>query len=193
MKVQASLILKLFVLFFLSTSCAYRLGTSSRTIPGGGKSIAIPVFLNRTPETGIEMAFTNALMQEFYRSKVARVTDANRADVVLIGELRKLEYLPGAKKVSGDSSAPFLAEGAVLATEYRILLTMEIQVQDRITKKVLWSGAFSGERTYATPQVTLAGVNSVNPLYNLSARRQNIEVMANDMMAEAHDRITENF
>lgn len=139
------------------------------------------------------MAFTNALMQEFYRSKVARVTDQRLADVILIGEIRQLEYLPGGKKISGDSSAPFLAEGAVLATEYRILLTTEIKALDRLTKKVLWSGSFAGERTYVTPQVTLAGVNSVNPLYNLSARRQNIEVMANDMMLEAHDRITENF
>ncbi|MNY58066.1 hypothetical protein D3C86_1943590 [compost metagenome] len=57
----------------------------------------------------------------------------------------------------------------------------------------LWSGSFSGERTYVAPQVTLAGVNSVNPLYNLSARRQNIDIMANDIMTEAHDRITENF
>lgn len=193
MKVQASLILKLFVLFLLSTSCAYRLGTSTRTIPGGGKTISIPVFLNRTAETGIEMSYTNALMQEFYRSKVARVTDKDTSDVILVGEIQKLEYLPGAKKVSGDSSAPFLAEGAVLATEYRILLTTAIKAIDRKTQKVLWSGQFSGERTYVTPQVTLTGVNSVNPLYNLSARRQNIEVMANDMMAEAHDRITENF
>jgi hypothetical protein len=57
----------------------------------------------------------------------------------------------------------------------------------------LWAGSFSGERTYAAPQVTLAGVNSVDPLYNLSARRQNIDLMANDLMLEAHDRITENF
>lgn len=180
------------MLFFLS-GCAYRLGTSTRSIPGGAKKIAIPVFSNRTPETGIEVGFTNSLMQEFYRSKVARVVNKNEAEAFLEGSIENLQYLPGAKKTAGDSSAPFLADGAVLATEYRILLTVRLRVVDAKTQQALWEGSFAGERTYVAPQVTLAGVNSVNPLYNLSARRQNIEVMANDIMAEAHDRITENF
>ncbi|MFP5518828.1 MAG: LptE family protein [Bdellovibrionia bacterium] len=190
---QARQFIQLFVIIFLLSGCAYRLGTSTRTIPGGAKKIAIPVFTNKTAEPGIEMAFTNALLQEFYRSKVANVVGKAQAETLLTGTIKSLEYLPGAKKTSGDSSVPFLSEGAVLATEYRILLKVELRVIENATGRVLWSGDFDGERTYIAPQVTLAGVNSVNPLYNLSARRQNIEVVALDLMAEAHDRITENF
>jgi TolB-like protein len=186
--------LVLITVFCSLTGCAaYRLGTASRSIPGGYKQISVPVFKNRTQETGIEVAFTNSMILEFQRSHIARVVDNSLSEVAVIGQIDSVQYLPGAKRTSGDSSAPFLPSGTVIATEYRILLTVTVRLVRQADGTELWVGTFNGERTYQAPQVTLAGVNSVNPLYNLSARRQNIDVMALDIMAEAHDRITENF
>lgn len=139
------------------------------------------------------MAFTNSLIQEFQRSRVARVVDNSLSEVAVIGEINSVSYLPGAKRTAGDSSALYLPSGTVLASEYRILLKVTVKVVRQADGTELWSGGFEGERTYQAPLVTLAGVNSVNPLYNLSARRQNIDVMSLDLMSEAHDRITENF
>ncbi len=181
----------LLIFSVLVSGCAYRLGVGTRTIPGGYKQISVPIFKNNTQEAGIEMAFTNALIQEFQRSRIARVVDNSLSEVAVIGQIDNIQYLPGAKRVAGDSS--YLPNGTVIASEYRILLNVTVKVVRQADGTELWSGTFSGERTYAAPQVTLAGVNSVNPLYNLSARRQNIDVMANDIMVEAHDRITENF
>lgn len=137
------------------------------------------------------MAFSNALIQEFQRSRIARVVDNALSEVAVVGQIETVQYLPGAKRVAGDSS--YLPKGTVIASEYRILVTASVKVVRQSDGAELWSGMFSGERTYAAPQVTLAGVNSVNPLYNLSARRQNIDIIAGDLMVEAHDRITENF
>ncbi|WII72052.1 LptE family protein [Bdellovibrio sp. 22V] len=173
--------------------CAYTFGVANRSIPGGYKQISVPVFKNKTLEPGIEVGFTNALIQEFQRSRIARVVDNSLSEVAVIGQIDSVTYLPGAKRVAGDGSSPYLPNGTVIASEYRILLTVTVNVVRQADGTVLWSGSFSGERTYAAPQVTQAGINSVNPLYNLSARRQNIDVMANDIMIEAHDRITENF
>ena len=175
------------------TGCAYHLGSAERTIPGGYRQISVPVFKNRSQEVGIEMALTNALIQEFQRSRIARIVDNSLSEVAIIGTIDSITYLPGAKRTSGDSSAPFLPSGTVIASEYRILMTVTVNLVRQADGTQLWTGAFSGERTYVAPQVTLAGVNSVNPLYNLSARRQNIDTMAADLMIEAHDRITENF
>ncbi|WP_347359597.1 LptE family protein [Bdellovibrio sp.] len=185
---RITLILSLFL-----SGCAYRLGSGTRSIPGGYKQISVPIFKNKTQETGIEVSFTNSLIQEFQRSRIARIVDNSLSEVAVIGQIDNVQYLPGAKRVAGDSSAPYLPNGTVIASEYRILLTVTVKVVRQADGTELWSGSFSGERTYAAPQVTLAGVNSVNPLYNLSARRQNIDLMAFDIMAEAHDRITENF
>jgi hypothetical protein len=169
------------------TGCAYRWGTPSRTLPGGHKTVSIPVFKNMTMEPGIEISFTNSLRQEFERSKIARLTAHSEAEAELEGRISSLQYLPGGPKESG------MPTGAVLASQYRILIEVEIVLKAIVSGKVLWSGKFSGERTYIAPQVTTAGVNSVNPLYNLSARRQNIDVLATTLMNEAHDRVTENF
>jgi hypothetical protein len=185
--------LLLSVSFSLLSGCAYRLGTASRSIPGGYKQISVPVFKNRTQETGIEVAFTNSMIMEFQRSHIARVVDNALSEVAVVGSIDTVQYLPGAKRTSGDSSAPYLPNGTVIASEYRILMSVTVRLVRQADGTELWSGSFTGERTYQAPQVTLAGVNSVNPLYNLSARRQNIDVMATDIMAEAHDRITENF
>ncbi len=182
-----------FLQILVGVGCAYKIGPGSRSIPGGHQQIAVPVFANRTQEVGIEMSFTNALVREFQRSKIARVVDKPLAQARVEGSIDSIQYLPGAKRVAGDSSAQYLPSGTVVASEYRVLIRASVRVINAADGKTLWTGQFSGERTYAAPLVTIAGVNSVNPLYNLSARRQNIDVMANDMMIEAHDRITENF
>ena len=184
----------LLILTLLSGSlsgCAYRVGVAKRSIPGGYKQISIPIFKNRTQEVGIEMAFTNALIQEFQRSRIASIVDNSLSEVAIIGTIEAIQYLPGAKAISGSSN--YLPDGTVIATEYRILMTINVKLVRQADGTALWAGSFIGERTYAAPQVTLAGVNSVNPLYNLSARRQNIDILAYDKMVEAHDRITENF
>lgn len=178
---------------FMMTSCAYRLGSGPRSIPGGYKSVSVPLFKNKSFEPGIEVSFTNSLLHEFQRAKVAQVVDDALAEARVEGEIISVEYLPGEPKTSNDETTRFLPKGTLLATEYRILLKLSIRIV-RISDQIeIWSGNFSGERTYPAPQVTIAGLNSVNPLYNLSARRQNMDLLAKDLMSEAYNRITENF
>lgn len=174
-----------------ASGCAYTFGRGPRSIPGGYKQISVPTFKNRSQETGAEVAFTSALMQEFLRSKVARVVDDPLAEVRIEGEIAAITAMADAKREADSSN--MLPDGTVLATQYRLLAAVNLKVIRRSDNEVLWQGQFNGERTYAAPQVTLSGVNTVNPLYNLSARRQNLEAMANDMMVEAHSRLTENF
>jgi hypothetical protein len=184
---------KLVLFIFLFAGCAYRIGPGELSLPGGYKQVAIPVFKNRSSETGIEVSFTQALQQEFFRSRVGRVVDEPVAEIKIIGEILSVQYIQEAKRAAGDSSAANLPSGTVAASQYRILASVAVSVVRRSDGEVLWTSRFESERTYAAPLVTLAGVNSVNPLYNISARRQSLEFMANDMMIEAHNRMTENF
>lgn len=175
------------VVFWLS-ACAYHLGGPDRILPGGYKQVTIPIFRNLTQETGIEVGFTNALIHEFERSRSARIVAPPHAEAQLDGEILTVQYLPGGKQDGGS-----LPTGSVLTSEYRILLTVRVTLRRRADNEVLWQGEFQGERTYVAPQVTQGAINTVNPLYNLSARRQNIEIMASDLMSEAHDRMSESF
>jgi hypothetical protein len=183
----------IFPAFFISlliipSGCAYRWGAPDRSLPGGYRLVFIPIFKNLTAEPGIEVEFTNALRREFERSKVAHVAEPELAEAELVGEIISLGYQPEAPKEGGD-----ITTGTVLVTQYNIVLNVRITLKKRANQAVLWAGDFSSQRTYIAPQVNAAGINTVNPLYNLSARRQNIQVMSATMMAEAHDRITENF
>jgi hypothetical protein len=158
------------------TGCSsYRLGGPNRQLPGGYSQIHIPVF-------------TNALIQEFERSRSARVVASEYAEAQVQGEIQSVLYQPGG--IQGGDRFP---KGSVLASEYRVLMTVKVSLKRMADNAELWTGTFQGERTYVAPQVLQAGINTVNPLYNLSARRQNIENMANDLMSEAHDRMSESF
>lgn len=168
--------------------CAYRLGEPNRSLPGGYTQIQIPVFKNATQEVGIEVGFTNALIQEFERSRSARVVAPEYAEAQIDGEILSVQYLPGG--IQGGDRFP---RGSVLASQYSILLVVKVTLRRKSDNAQLWTGQFNGERTYVAPQVLQAGINTVNPLYNLSARRQNIENMASDLMSEAHDRMSESF
>ena len=175
------------------SGCAYQFGKASRSIPGGYKTISLPVFKNRSYETGMEVVFTNALIQEFTRSQVARVVNDDVSDVRIEGEILSIDYYPTQYQTAGDTSAPYLPKGSVLASQYLIDVKVMIRVLRRSDQAKLWESTFASQKSYAAPVVTLPGVNSVNPLYNLSAKRQNLQVVAADIMAEAHSRITENF
>lgn len=171
------------------TGCSsYRLGGPNRQLPGGYSQIHIPVFKNATQEVGIEVGFTNALIQEFERSRSARVVASEYAEAQVQGEIQSVLYQPGG--IQGGDRFP---KGSVLASEYRVLMTVKVSLKRMADNAELWTGTFQGERTYVAPQVLQAGINTVNPLYNLSARRQNIENMAKDLMSEAHDRMSESF
>lgn len=173
---------------FVTGGCAYHLGSADRSLPGGYRQVSIPVFRNLSQEVGIEVSFTNALITEFERSRSGKVVEPAQSEVQIEGEITSLQYLSDTNKSGGT-----LPTGAVLTTEYQIQAKVKVTVRRVSDRSILWEGSFSRDRTYVAPQVTQAGLNTVNPLYNLSARRQNIEIMASDMMSEAHDRMTENF
>jgi Lipopolysaccharide-assembly len=176
--------------------CAYKFGYAQRDIPGGYKQIAVPVFKNETSQASIEGYYTNELIRQFNRSQVAEVVDKSAAPVVIEGNIRKITYTMGGQidgNKPGNNTELDLPSNTVLTVEYTVFLTVDVLLRRTSDQKVLWQGAVNGERVYTAPQVGRKVVNSVNALYNHSARMEIFEHMAKDMMAEAHDRMTENF
>lgn len=177
--------------FTLFAGCSYNFGSVKRNIPGAYDRVAVPVFKNQTSETGVEVYFTRAMVEEIERGHLAKVTDKEEAQVVLEGKVDKIDYLPGATVDKRDFDT--LPTDTVLAKEYRIVLNATLSMRRISDQKVIWTGSFVGERRYPAPLVTREEFNSVNALYNHSSRHQNIEIMVKDMMAEAYSRMTENF
>lgn len=181
----------LFCLFL--TSCAYHLGDSHRSLPGGYDRVAIPMFSNETQYVGLEPYFTNALISEFERAKVARVTSEASAPVTVLGVIERVQILPSAQVKSGDSKSISLPDNTVLTTTYRILITTRLKLRRNSDNKIVWEQKVDNERVYLSPVIGPLYVNSANANYNQAARDQSIEELAQVMMEEAHDRMTENF
>lgn len=176
-----------------ASGCAYHLGAGSRSLPGGYRQMSIPVFKNWSQEVGAEVPFTQALQLEFRRSRIGSVVEDPLAEVRIEGEIASIDYIPEGKLTAGSAPGRYLPEQTVLASRYTVQTTVRITVVRRSDGERLWEGRFDQQKAYDAPLVTVSGVNTVNPLYNLSARRQAIELLANEMMVEAHNRITENF
>lgn len=173
--------------------CAYQFGSGHRSLPGFHEEVAIPVFKNSTQQVGVESAFTNSLTREFSRSKVARVVGRNEAPVVIEGNIKSIIFRHGGKIDASDDAQVKIPDNTVLTSEYRVMVEANVSLVRQSDRKTLWTGDVRSERAYTAPQLGLPGMNSANALYNHSARMEVIQVLAQEMMNEIHDRMTENF
>ncbi len=173
------------LLFALSlSSCAYKAGIRERSLPGGYELISVPMFKNQTHEVGSEVFFTNALIQEIERAKLAQVVPEPKAQVVLLGSVTSVSFNKTGSETRG---------AIVVNLDYRVLVSIYLQLKRVSDGKILWDGNFQGERSYSAPKITVDGLSSANAIYNHSAHTLKIQSLARDMMSEAHDRLTENF
>ena len=88
-QLQIASIVIMFV--FLFTGCGYRFAGSGQ-LPNGVQRIHIPVFKNRTRDTGASTMFTNQLIQEFQLRRPGVVASTPEdADAVLQGTIEHLK------------------------------------------------------------------------------------------------------
>ncbi len=182
------------VAFVVMSACAYRGGIRDRALPGGYDQVAIPMFKNQTSEVALETYFTNALIRAFERSQVARVTSRDLAPVILEGSVANLEVIRGPGVEGGRGSGiQNLPEKAVLATEFRLLVTVDLVLRRQSDGHVLWKSTYSTEGVYSAPRIGLPIVNSANALYNHSIKHETLAQLASSIMSQAHDLMTESF
>jgi outer membrane lipopolysaccharide assembly protein LptE/RlpB len=96
--------------------CGYQFqGTG--TLPGNTETVFVQMLRNRTSETGIEIAFTAALIDELTRNQ--RAAAQERADARLSGEIAS---------VSTDTIA---RTGSTTSAERRVRATLNLELTDR--------------------------------------------------------------
>jgi hypothetical protein len=172
--------------------CSYRFGYDQRDMPGGLKIVSVQPFGNKTSFVGAESSFTDALIEEFHRSRVAQVVPSSLAQAKIEGTVTSIVFTPG-PQVEGETSGSILPKHAVLTTAYIVAVEVDVRVVEVANNKVLWNAPFVSRRRLKAPSVELAGLNSVNALYLHSAKSKLISDLAKEMMRDAHDRMTENF
>jgi hypothetical protein len=126
--VFASLFLILLVALIIAPGCGYHVVGHNSTLPSGWKTIAVPVFINRTSYYRIEQLFTQATVRELEeRTKYRVIQNPDEADGVMHGEITRIE------------AVPLLFNGQTTQTT-TVLVTIyaKISLVDRASQKTLY-------------------------------------------------------
>lgn len=185
-----SVVVAITIAIATATGCAYHGGFGHRAMPGGYTVIAVPTFKNLTHDVGTEVYFTNAIIRELERSKVVKLTGKTAAQATLEGVIEKVALVPANPTLLKTGS--FEKSNVGLTTSYEVEVNTRLTLRRNSDQSVLWEYTFIRKQSYSAPTVTLEGLNSADALYNHSARYQLISSLAQDMMAEAHDRLLES-
>ena len=120
-----------------SSGCGYSLRGN---LPDHIKTVAVPVFQNRTPVPAVENFLTNAVINAFSTNGRLRVTSVDRADSVLDGEITNY-YL---QSIAYDAAANI--------RQYRLTVTLNLRFRDVRRNEVLFQRSGYADRAdFAVP------------------------------------------
>jgi hypothetical protein len=153
----------------LAAGCGYRFAGGG-DFPFGVKKIFVPVFENRTSETGIETVFTNDFIYEFTRDGKVDVVERQDADAVFSGKISRLNTQTVAR--SGTQSP----------LERRVTVYLDLNLIDG-GGNVLWTArGVSDDETYEVVSEKLAEER---------LKRSAIKVLSKRMAEMVYGRVTD--
>ena len=115
----------------LAAGCGYGF---RGTLPDHIRTVAVPVFANRTPEPGVENLLTRAVVEAFSTNGRLRVVRPEEADSVLEGEVIGYEV----------QALAFDAQASV--RQYRLVVTLNLRFRDTRRNEVLFEESRLQER-----------------------------------------------
>ncbi len=169
----------LFAVSCLISGCGYHLASQAPT-PSltAGKTIAIPMWRNKSFRMNLETVMTGSLIDEFAMRTGGMVVAEEAADLLLTGTI-----------VSYDQTAVsyFYSD---LVSQYRMNMTVEAVLSDKRNQKVLWKGTLEASQEYPA----LSNPNVPNRM----ALQQNNEDAAlleisRKISQELYQKLSENF
>ncbi|MCF8042993.1 MAG: hypothetical protein K9K65_11425 [Desulfarculaceae bacterium] len=161
------------ILAVLVAACGYQFRGKQNNLPSDVKSIAIPVFKNKTNEIRIEQIFTDAVILQFNRSQMVRVVSTSNADAVLTGTVERVQ-INDVALTANDSSR-----------QRRITVWVAAKLTRTRDGKVLWQNkSLWQNETYSV---------STSPTATDSNKRVALTALARVMAQTLHDSVFENF
>ena len=158
---------------FLLAGCGYQVRGRETNLAPEIHSVAIPIFANRTDQTGIETDVTQALAAKFISTKQLSVTTRDSADVLLTGTVTSFLTAPVAVTTSTQ-----------ISTEYRATVVVEFTFQTVRDGKVVFREVMSEWRNY--PVVSDLNATELN-------KREAIRRISVLLAERVHERIIGGF
>ena len=116
----------LFLFSCLQSGCGYHFIGENSEVLSGINTIAIPYFENKTYQSGLERQVTEALVDEFVKSRAVAIVSEGNADAVIRGVVEEFREYVSAFDENDN------------ALEYGSFLSLSVTLERRDTGEVLW-------------------------------------------------------
>lgn len=125
----------------LAGACMVALGCGPYSFSGSSlphiKTIAIPLFNDKTAEFGVKEQITNEIIAAFNRDNTLKIADRRAADSILEGTLISVTERPGAYNKQES------------VQEIQLFITVEIHYRDLKKREIVWEDTIAQFGTYA--------------------------------------------
>jgi hypothetical protein len=118
------------------------------------KTIAVPVFEDRTAEFGVKERLSNTIIQEFTRDNTLKIADRRVADSVLLGSLLRVEERPGVYNQQEN------------VQQIRLFLTVQMKYEDLKKPKTVWEAQVTQFGDYTPPNRQAAIDDAIRKIAN---------------------------
>ncbi len=109
----------------LAASCGHY-SFSGNTLPSYIKTVAIPLFENKTSEFGISEKLTDAVIDAFTQDNTLKIVDPSLASALISGEITSVT----------DRASTFNQQEQVQS--YRVYVTVRSEFRDQKKRKIIW-------------------------------------------------------
>lgn len=114
------------IVFISCTFYCFHYSFSGSSLPSHIKTVAIPLFEDRTSEYGIKERLTDALIDEFVRDNTLKIADRRSADSVLLGTILNV------------SDRVETYNRMEQAETFKLYITVEVEYNDLKKNKTMW-------------------------------------------------------
>lgn len=156
-----------------SGACGYHWVGGIADVPLDIRSVAIPIFANRTLEEGIESQMTRALVEKFTSAQRIPVLSEEAAETVLLGSVKAFTTTPITVTLQSQT-----------VTEYRATMIVEFVLKRKSDGKILRSEEIQEWRNY--PVASNLAITDLN-------KREAIQKIAALLAERIHEVVLTNF
>jgi hypothetical protein len=130
-----------FFLVLSQSHCGYTLSHRLQGPFRDPRGVFIPVFDNKTDETGAERIFTSSLIREIQSRHQIRLASRESGALELKGVIERIDYTPTAYTAPGYNGLEWYR---TVPSQAGVTVDLTLILTDRKTKTVLWAKRFSG-------------------------------------------------
>lgn len=143
--------------------CGYTL-VGQGSLPKHIKTIAIPIFTNKTLEKGVEDIITQAIIEKFVKDGKVRLVSETEADALVTGSIQLYK---------SDEAMTYNEQNEIAS--YKLVVKVNVELRDLVNDKVLW------EMENLTEDDEFAGGPDVNPTQEEENEEKALKELADEL------------